>query len=237
MIFHGELLVITRWYIRHISCPQRWRLSCFRHFSERKGFGIASQPHGNTLIFSSPRNSWVFHSFSPLWIFGFSLVFYGFGLLHQCAAKDVISNPADFDHEGRLHIKSFHAGNPDGSMMKPMCIGQRTEPPWKIHVQLRGKIQNELMVCFHELLWYIGQISWHPHLFVKISLVCLDIVSIMVISPFSSVSSSYRKSHGFLRRVNLMAAHSAPAICARWLGNPFRRSVESAAADGNCQNL
>ena len=75
MIFHGELLVITRWYIRHISCPQRWRLSCFRHFSERKGFGIASQPHGNTLIFSSPRNSWVFHSFSmffpivDLWFF------------------------------------------------------------------------------------------------------------------------------------------------------------------------
>ena len=67
--------------------------------------------------------------------------------------------------------------------------------------------------------------------------ICLDIVSIMAISPFSSVSSSYRKSHGFLRRVNLMAAHSAPAICARWLGNPFRRSVESAAADGNCQNL
>lgn len=40
------------------------------------------------------------------------------------------------------------------------------------------------MVCFHELFWDIGQISWHPHLFVKISLICLDIVSIMVISPF-----------------------------------------------------
>eukprot|EP00435_Cladocopium_sp_Y103_P007505 s3721_g2.t1 len=49
------------------------------------------------------------------------------GLRH--CFSEVISNPADFDHEGRLHIKPFHEGEPHGCPLCPsnLCKGRVLE--------------------------------------------------------------------------------------------------------------